>query len=342
MNSIGLGILALLGLASWWTPYLMRRDLLFGVTVPPAFRDTSAARAIIRRYQMLVVIWAAASIGIQDFLWRRSQHMGVLWAVAPLWIALGSAIAFAKAHKATVAHAVRSSGVREVELLPPSPRSAEYPWMLLVGPAVLAVGFAVGFLMPDSAGRIPLFAGWQAVVAHWNAIESLVDKPLSFALGACLGSFAALVAFRFGTRRSPAGLTNYRRVMLRNIILFNAAFAAFSAWVFDMGAFGRVVDKIELREAGALIFAGLAAHVAYVLMLRRKENMALASAGQQPLGDRTPDDRWLWGKFYHNPDDPALFVEARCGPGYTMNFGQVRAWLIIGGFLIVMVAPLVM
>jgi uncharacterized membrane protein len=342
MTWIGLCILGLLALASWSAPYLMRRDLLFGVTVPPAFRDTPAARSIIRRYQMLMVVWCSASIGIQNFLWSRNEHVGLLWAVAPLWIAAGSAVAFAQAHQATRAHAVAASGVREVELLPPARASAEYPLMLLAGPAVLAAGFAVALLIPDAAGQIPLLAGWDVIVARWNAINGLVAKPLWLAMGACLGTFLVLVVFRFGTRRNPSGITNYRRVILRNIILFNAALAVFSVWVLNMGALGRVVDKIELRMVAALVFAGLAAHVAYMLVLRRKENMALASVVGHPLGDRTPDELWLWGKFYHNPDDPALFVEARCGPGYTMNFGHLRAWLIVVGFLMVLVLPMLL
>jgi len=48
MKWIGLGMLALFTLASWWAPYLMRRDLLFGATVTPDFRDTPDARRIIR------------------------------------------------------------------------------------------------------------------------------------------------------------------------------------------------------------------------------------------------------------------------------------------------------
>jgi uncharacterized membrane protein len=151
-----------------------------------------------------------------------------------------------------------------------------------------------------------------------------------------------LVAFRFDTRHSPAGTTNYRRVMLRNMILFNTAFTAFSGWVANMAAFGRVVDKIELRMAIAVIFVALAVHVAYILMLRRRENLAMVSAVGHSMDDRTSDESWLWGMFYHNPNDPALFVEKRTGPGYTVNFGQARAWLMLAGFLILIVLPFFM
>ncbi len=338
MRWIGIGTVSLVTLASWAAPYLMRRDILFGVTVPPEFRDTPEARAIIRRYQIRVFLcgFATFALGV------AFPEMGRLWwLIAPLLAGFGASIAFAKAHKSSSAHAAPSSGVREAELLPRSRSFLEHPQMLLVAPAILAAGFACVFSIPDQSGQIPLLAGWSAIVARWTAIDALVDKPLSFTLGACLGSFIPLLFFRFGTRRNPAGLTNYRSIILRNTILINAAFATLTVWTMAKGALGHAMGKIELRVAMTVIFVGLAAHVAYLLVLRRKENMTLVTVLGRPLGDRTPDESWAWGMFYHNPDDPALFVEARTGPGYTMNFGRPGVWLLLVLVLVILTLPFV-
>jgi uncharacterized membrane protein len=342
MNWIGLGMLALLTLASWWAPYLMRRDLLFGATVPPDFRDTPDARRIIRRYQTRVILVGIALINLQIFLWSMKVNMGVLWPSGLLLFCLASAVAFAKAHHSIRAHAIPASGIREAELLPAARKGAEDPLTLLTGPLILAAGFLLAFLIPDSTGQVPFLAGWAAIVSRWNAVNALVAKPFGFAVGACAGTLVGILVFRFGTRRNPAGITNYRRVMLRNMVLFNVAFAAFGAWVVNMGAFGRVVDKIEQRVALASIIAALAVHIAYIMILRRRENTNLVSVVGHSLGDRTPDEAWRWGMLYYNPDDPALLVEKRTGPGYTVNFGQVPAWLMVAGFLIVMVLPFVL
>ena len=50
----------------------------------------------------------------------------------------------------------------------------------------------------------------------------------------------------------------------------------------------------------------------------------------RPYGN---DDSWKLGGLYFNPEDPAIFVEKRFGSGWTINLGQIKAWLIIGGFL---------
>jgi uncharacterized membrane protein len=41
----------------------------------------------------------------------------------------------------------------------------------------------------------------------------------------------------------------------------------------------------------------------------------------------TPDRCWH-GSFYYNPDDPALFVEARTGFGYAGNSARPLSWLL--------------
>jgi uncharacterized membrane protein len=39
--------------------------------------------------------------------------------------------------------------------------------------------------------------------------------------------------------------------------------------------------------------------------------------------------------YYVNRHDPAMWVENRFGLGYTLNFGNWRAWLLIIGLMLV-------
>ena len=53
------------------------------------------------------------------------------------------------------------------------------------------------------------------------------------------------------------------------------------------------------------------------------------------------DDRyWSAGVFYHNPDDPALFVPKRFGLGWTLNFGHPQAKLVLIGMLVLLLVLL--
>lgn len=42
------------------------------------------------------------------------------------------------------------------------------------------------------------------------------------------------------------------------------------------------------------------------------------------------DNYWKWGLFYFNPSDPALFIEKRFGIGWGLNYGRVKAYVLIG------------
>lgn len=53
------------------------------------------------------------------------------------------------------------------------------------------------------------------------------------------------------------------------------------------------------------------------------------------------DEYWKLGSIYYNPNDPSVFVEKRFGIGWTLNFGNKTALAITIGFVILMIALIV-
>ena len=53
--------------------------------------------------------------------------------------------------------------------------------------------------------------------------------------------------------------------------------------------------------------------------------------------NRNDDKYWKGGAFYINKDDPALFVEKRFGVGFTINFGRPLAIILFVGILAVII-----
>lgn len=53
--------------------------------------------------------------------------------------------------------------------------------------------------------------------------------------------------------------------------------------------------------------------------------------------DRDDDKYWKLGSFYFNPNDPAVFVEKRFGIGWTNNFARPASWLMLIGFVILII-----
>jgi uncharacterized membrane protein len=81
----------------------------------------------------------------------------------------------------------------------------------------------------------------------------------------------------------------------------------------------------------------------YILMFRVGQG---GSRLKEPLEAETlntnvnDDTYWKLGLFYFNPNDPALFVEARFGVGYTANLSRPLVWAIIVGFIVLIVVML--
>ncbi|MCR1951347.1 DUF5808 domain-containing protein [Clostridium sp. DSM 100503] len=44
---------------------------------------------------------------------------------------------------------------------------------------------------------------------------------------------------------------------------------------------------------------------------------------------KNDDDKWIWGMFYYNKNDPAWMVEKRVGIGYTINFANKKATILL-------------
>ena len=59
--------------------------------------------------------------------------------------------------------------------------------------------------------------------------------------------------------------------------------------------------------------------------------------------DNTTDQCWfLAGQIYYNPVDPVLIVEKRFGIGYTINFGNKLAWIIVALVPLIALAPVIL
>jgi uncharacterized membrane protein len=55
--------------------------------------------------------------------------------------------------------------------------------------------------------------------------------------------------------------------------------------------------------------------------------------------DRDDDRFWKAGLLYVNRDDPGIMLASRFGAGWTFNFGNRAAWLIIAGIIAVPAGP---
>jgi uncharacterized membrane protein len=317
-------------------PRYSRPDILFAVTVPEAFA-AGAGRALVARYTVIVWSGAAAAIAIGLLLavFLRGSGMAMQVAMmAPMAITMMVAvIAWRLAHRKAQAHAVPFSDVRVASLvpretsLPGGPLFAAGPFVILLATAVLVYTY-----------RDDLRAG---------PITIKPFAPLAFAGMAAAIMLMRAVSLARGSRQvavdglAAAAEQRFRRfnVLVLVCSAYAVAVALAAATAASIPGFFAVIGKVWAFMLVPWILFNLGVGY-WMFRVGQGFQKAVAPAARQEVhGDATPDEAWKAGGFlYFNPRDPAIWVEKRIGFGYTLNMGNSRAWLLIGGL---MLAPIV-
>jgi uncharacterized membrane protein len=313
-------------------PSLSRADIFFSVMVGPDFRTTADGLSVLRRYriQVLAVALLAAATGFSAIeLAPAAQALVWLGLVAPLLVIAVSLGAFLQARRAVLPHAAKPSGKRAVAL---SRRSAGLPWWphLLPFLGLFAVAVFLGAHWDQLPAHFPI---------HWNASGHpnvwSNRSPLTvfglLAVGAVLDGIIVVLAFlQRGVRQVRADATEAEARFRKT-----AEVALLVAEYLVATTFG-AAGLLPLLNGGDLlvvVLSGIAVagvvSISVLLMVYGQGGSRLSPPATAVVGDGTPDACWKWGLFYVNREDPALLVEKRFGVGYTINFGNTKAWLLL-------------
>jgi uncharacterized membrane protein len=310
-------------------PRLSRPDILFGVTVSDAF-VAGAGRTLVSRYRAIIWVNAAAALAI-GLLLRAAGNPG--WGM-PMTGVMGANIVFAHvawqwARQRTLAHAVPPSDVRVASLvtrdtsLPGGALFAAGPFAILLATALLVYTYLDdvpdGPDMANPFGKLAFGAIFvimmltMAVTMSRRSRQIAVDGP------------------------AAAAEQRFRRVNALGLVLaaYAAAIVMSAITVESLPAVGDSLSGRWWVVPLPLMLLGFAMNY-WMFRVGQGGHRAVAPAARREVrGDATPDHRWIFGVYYVNPDDPAMWVENRFGLGYTVNFGNWRVWLLIIAMMLV-------
>jgi uncharacterized membrane protein len=178
-----------------------------------------------------------------------------------------------------------------------------------------------GHRVPKSVVSALLVAGQLWVTTLWSGLMLIVyhSRP---DIEAADPAASALRYRRF--------LTAMTRTLLAMAALADTTLLliALRDWqVYRFSGIGRALPALPV-VAGVLLLAAvtLRAGQGGSRLNGNVRGLALATGT-----DRDDDRFWKAGLLYVNRDDPAVAVAARFGAGWTLNFGNRAAWLIIAG-----------
>ncbi len=299
-------VLAALGVLAHFLPGLTRPDLYFAVTVDPRFRRTDAGRRILLRYRSILWAFVIAAIALIPLIGQ--------WALA-IELA-GFACSLADAHHRTLHYAEPGGTAIEVDLAAPEEHFPVGPLIVLLPLAILAL---LALWASRHWGQLP-----QRIPVHWGlhgADRWITRTPagIYWMLGvdALLSIGLVVMAwgiFHWSKRASSGGARGaaerrYRRRSAQLLLLITFFPPAQAA-----------IALLQPKHPGLWIALGSVPVVIFLVILIRY---------RQGGGDRAPDSCWKLGAIYYNPADPSIFIPKRFGIGYTVNFGNVRSWILL-------------
>ena len=321
-------------------PSLTRRDILFGVTVPPNTRETPAGRAIIRRYRIIVLLLALAPAGALWLLWALApaQFWASGWVVViPLAFVLLPDIPYLLAWRSSRALASAGpplSGPVSVAGLRPR-RYADYVPLVWEALPLTLIALTASYLAMTYAAApaiIPTHfdaAGNPNAYAH-KSIGSYFLLVWTQLFLYVLITFLSVLTVRAKAQATAADET-FRRRMLRYLFgiktLMIAMMGALAFGVAQSAQSGHATFDWALWLTVGVVVLILGG--AIWLGISTGQGGSRLGGNDQNVTDRMDDHYWKLGGIYANPNDPAIFVERRFGLGWTINVGNPRALLVL-------------
>ncbi|MBQ3106411.1 MAG: DUF1648 domain-containing protein [Eggerthellaceae bacterium] len=346
------------------TPWLMRRNECFAVTVPAGKQKDPRLLALKRNYTKAVVIvtaicTVAAAIPLVDLAKGRPLNEALFTWLLILALLVPIASSFAlmlrarrkvQAVKAEEGWTAARQQVAAIVVEEDAPQPVSLAWNLLYVPIMTGVAGLALALYPSMPDVLPMHMNFM------GEVDSVVEKgpgAILFALGAVLLLIACMVfshwsitrskrptdpgspvtsAFAYGMFARAQSIFLLIAGMLLSALLGFGQVLAF-AGIVTLGQMTPLIVAVALLVVvGAVIMSVVYGQAGSRLHAR----MQGADADAPLVFD--DDEHWILGIFYYNKDDAALFLPERFGIGWTINLARPAAWGIIAGLIVIIVA----
>jgi uncharacterized membrane protein len=217
--------------------------------------------------------------------------------------------------------------------------------VICIGAGLATIAYAVVAYV-EMPSMVPTMA--DSKVMHEKSIITFIIMPL---FNLVISPFFALIAvFTSGVKRSMRGGAGGHSKEAQDA--FRVAYSdLLSAFALLLCAFLTLLSvqivRIGLSEIDsitAIVSGGVAAGVFVVasatgviwIIKRYGQGGALRESGsidERLTGSLADNSHWLLGLFYYNTNDPSMMIENRFGVGYSFNYGNRTAQLIVATLL---------
>jgi len=330
-------------------PFLVKRTVIFGITIPEKYVKHERLTNYKKTYALMVsllsfivlsgyVIWVV-------LITPAAEETVLIGTVIQFSILLFSLSLYFYFHGKTLQLKRENNWVenlKQVKVTDLTIRSQDemLPWYVYLLPIFMTVG-----LLSYTILQYDLLP--KQIPTHWGingeADAFTVKTPMS-AISMPLTLFVMQLMFfgiHLATKKSAIKLsaTTTNASRMRQLTL-----RKYSSWLMLLVSFILTVmfSFFQLQTIHPDLFSGsavaaspiiflvvvLASTIAFAVKVGRADKLDIdISAGQ--ITDYDEDSHWIGGLFYFNRNDPSIFVEKRFGVGWTLNFANPLGYLII-------------
>lgn len=350
-------------------PYIVRRNLHFGVTLPDAANELELTKKWKKQFltfSLLMATLGALSIiaGLFFNLDEEGtmQYMAISGTVALAVMGIVQLVMYLRFHDQAKKLKQEQFSSREDKHDARIMVSMDFHrqkttisnwWMIIIGSVIIMATATFPFMMYD---QIP-----DLVPVSWNldtvAFREKSPGMFMFVPALQLSMLAIFLFANYSFRKMKQVIRpeDAERSMMQNI-RFRQAMSKFLMIIgiltlllvgsIQVMMVLNVQDGSQIGIFGVGIALVALAGTLYLMWKYGQGGERYKSKGSSEMLDSPyhmvdDDEGWILGIIYYNPKDPALFVETRFGMGNTINMARPAAWWMILGIVMFIVMTLV-
>ncbi|WP_342510797.1 DUF5808 domain-containing protein [Sporosarcina sp. FSL K6-1522] len=344
------------------TPFVLRRTIAFGVTIPEGHTDDTIVASYKKMYSAIILIIGLISL-IGYAIWANTSHLSeetlVLTGVAIQFGLLFISMALYLYFHAKTTRLKRTqqwgADLKQVQIADLTSRAKDemLPSYLYALPMLITLGL-IGYTATQYS-QMPAM-----IPTHWGPSGqpdafspktpfSVIAQLLILLViqGMMLGINATTK--QSGIKLNPAkGKTSQVQQLLFRKYTSWFLFITSVLLTILLGFLHLTIIHEGLGNAAVmfalplgfllLILIGTAIYAFKIGQSGSRIDVSFEDEAVPGITAVDDDQYWKFGVFYVNKNDPSIFVEKRFGVGWTVNFGHPVGYLILFGPLVLILA----
>src|SRR5699024_8009229 len=333
-----------------YTPHIIRKTTVFGVSIPEPFIDDQQLASFkrgytftIARYQIpLIILLCALAVWLNDVEEAFLMIGGVF---CYLFISM---IVYLNYHHKVAAYKKEQQWEQELKIVRVSAfetkfekKGRPFPHILFIPSFLLTIGLTIWLISiyPTLPAVIPTHWGINGQPDAWS------DKSLFsvfFLIGTLLFTQVLVFGMSYGTYYSSAQLKaqdtarsyerehEMRKLTVFFMALTNLLVTLLLSWL-EVQSTLNILNHDHTLSITFTLPAFLLLTFGVIFWYMKRAKQLNEQFKEEKSLESVPDDdkHWKWGLFYFNRNNPDFFCEKKFGVGWIVNFAHPGVWIFL-------------